>query len=82
MSEIQSVENAIVVATRIADILASFDVDGLEVSLTASIGISLYPRDGEELRALLKQANAAMRYAKTHGRNCFHFYTDSLYVQA
>jgi diguanylate cyclase (GGDEF)-like protein len=49
-----------------------------EVFISASIGIVLYPRDGEDLDTLLKNADVAMYHAKAEGRNRFFFYQDSM----
>jgi diguanylate cyclase (GGDEF)-like protein len=53
-------------------------VDGHELSLTCSAGISLYPQDGTDVDTLLKNADAAMYRAKDHGRNNFQFYTSEM----
>ncbi len=52
-----------------------------ELDITCSIGVSLYPHDGQEPGALLKNAEAAMRRAKELGRNNFQFYTTELNVK-
>ncbi len=49
-----------------------------EYSTTCSIGVSIYPRDGEDGETLLKNADAAMFRAKEAGRNNFQFYTPDL----
>jgi diguanylate cyclase (GGDEF)-like protein/PAS domain S-box-containing protein len=49
-----------------------------EVGVTASLGVSLYPRDGEDVTTLLRNADAAMYQAKESGRNTFHIYTEDL----
>ena len=51
------------------------EVDGQELLVTASAGISLYPQDGPDVETLLKNADAAMYRAKEKGRNNFQFYT-------
>ena len=51
------------------------DVDGHELLVTCSAGISLYPQDGPDMETLLKNADAAMYRAKEKGRNDFQFYT-------
>src|SRR5689334_12801704 len=50
-------------------------IDGRELIVTCSAGISLYPQDGTDVDTLLKNADAAMYRAKEHGRNNFQFYT-------
>jgi diguanylate cyclase (GGDEF)-like protein/PAS domain S-box-containing protein len=52
-------------------------LDGREVNLTASIGISVYPQDGTDLNTLVKNADIAMYQAKELGRNNFQFYAAS-----
>ncbi len=49
-----------------------------EYSISCSIGVSLFPRDGESAEKLLKCADAAMYKAKDIGRNTFHFFTPEL----
>jgi diguanylate cyclase (GGDEF)-like protein len=53
-----------------------YRVIGKEVSVTASIGISLYPRDGIDEKALIPNATEAMSQVKISGRNNFRFYHD------
>ncbi|MEJ7804670.1 MAG: EAL domain-containing protein [Telluria sp.] len=48
--------------------------DALTVSLSVSIGISIYPGDGEDVDTLLKHADVAMYHAKQNGRNAFSFF--------
>src|SRR6476646_5038883 len=61
---------------RIADELARpLEIDGKELVVTCSAGISLYPQDGPDVETLLKNADAAMYRAKERGRNNFRFFT-------
>jgi diguanylate cyclase (GGDEF)-like protein len=61
---------------RIMDRIAEpIDIDGQELMVTCSAGISLYPQDGPDVETLLKNADAAMYQAKEKGRNNFQFYT-------
>ncbi|MDO8706345.1 MAG: EAL domain-containing protein [Sulfuricaulis sp.] len=53
-------------------------LEGREVDITCSIGVSLYPHDGNEADSLLRSADAAMHRAKELGRNNFQFYTTEL----
>ena len=52
------------------------------VYISASIGITVYPRDGEDAEALLKHADRAMYDAKAQGKNCFSFFTPSMQQRA
>lgn len=49
-----------------------------QLIVTASIGISVYPTDGEDVDTLLKNAELALYEAKNHGRNDFRFFASSL----
>ncbi|MES2152381.1 MAG: EAL domain-containing protein [Pseudomonadota bacterium] len=62
-------------AVKIMEQLAvPFQVLGMELSATCSLGISVYPQDGAEFDTLLKHADMAMYHAKDAGRNTFSFY--------
>jgi diguanylate cyclase (GGDEF)-like protein len=49
-------------------------IEGQAVSVTASIGISFFPEDGETVESLLKAADTAMYHGKKRGRNTYQFY--------
>ena len=53
-----------------------------EVFITASVGIAIYPADGEVLETVVKNADAAMYHAKREGRNNYQFYTPSMNAMA
>ncbi|MBS4097989.1 MAG: EAL domain-containing protein [Sulfuricella sp.] len=57
-------------------------IDGHELKVGCSIGISLYPRDGEEQRLLLKNADSALYCVKAQGKNGFRFYTEEMNPRA
>lgn len=59
-----------------------FTVDGNELFLSASIGISIAPDDGHEVDILVRNADAAMYEAKAHGKNRCHFYSPEMTSQA
>jgi diguanylate cyclase (GGDEF)-like protein len=54
------------------------EVEGKDLIITCSAGISLHPQDGPDVDTLLKNADAAMYRAKEHGRNNFQFYTSEM----
>jgi diguanylate cyclase (GGDEF)-like protein len=53
-------------------------IEGKELYVTSSAGISIYPQDGRDVDTLLKNADAAMYRAKDHGRSNFQFYTSEM----
>lgn len=57
-------------------------IDGHELTLSSSIGISVYPHDGESVSDLLKQADIALYHVKAKGKNQFQLYTTSLQIQS
>lgn len=59
----------------------SFLIDGQEIRTSASIGISLYPEDGEYEDTLLRNADIAMYHAKEQGRNNFQFYDSRMNIR-
>lgn len=56
----------------------SFKVDGRELIITASVGISIYPDDGDSPSELLRSADSAMYHSKGQGRNTYSYYTDAM----
>lgn len=57
-------------------------LQGHSIISTASIGISVFPADGDNIDQLLKHADLAMHKAKAKGKNCFEFYEEALHNQA
>jgi len=58
----------------IEKILIPFQIEDHSITITASIGISYYPDDGQDTKSLLKNADAALYHAKKMGRNTFQVY--------
>lgn len=76
LSELQSIEDARRVAEKIGAALAlPRQIDRHELRVTASIGISVYPTDGELGETLIDRADTAMYYAKEQGRSNHQFFT-------
>jgi diguanylate cyclase (GGDEF)-like protein len=59
-----------------------FEIDGQEVYVTASIGVSSYPSDGRTGEELLKRAETAAHCSRQHGRNSILFYTPAMNAKA
>ena len=57
-------------------------IDGVEINISPSIGVSLYPADGRDVDMLIRNADAAMYHAKKTGRNNFQFYSADMNAQA
>jgi diguanylate cyclase (GGDEF)-like protein len=79
LNRVAGEQDAARAANRLLTILAQPIVLGThEVFVSASIGIVLYPRDGDDLDTLLKNADVAMYHAKAQGRSRFSFYHDAM----
>jgi diguanylate cyclase (GGDEF)-like protein len=67
------------VTQKILEVFAApFQIQGHELFITASIGISLYPQDGEDPETLVKYADSAMYLAKEQGRNNFQQFSPAI----
>jgi diguanylate cyclase (GGDEF)-like protein/PAS domain S-box-containing protein len=75
LTDIVKTENAGGVAQKILEAFQKpFVFDGQEVYITTSIGIAIYPEDGEDIDTLIKHADIAMYSAKKGGRNAYQYY--------
>ncbi len=61
--------------TILESISQTFALAGQEIFITASMGIAIYPRDGQEIEQLLNHANTAMVHAKQQGGDQYQYYT-------
>ena len=76
-------DDAVRVANKILEAFRpAFALAGREVFMTTSIGISLYPKDGQTPEELLQNADTAQYHAKAHGHNTWQFYSPTMYVRA
>ena len=77
LQDIKGEENIInIVKTILQQFSKKIIIDQQEFMVTLSIGIAIYPKDGEE--SLIKKADSAMYFVKKHGKNNFKFYEDDL----
>jgi diguanylate cyclase (GGDEF)-like protein/PAS domain S-box-containing protein len=75
LSEIAHSEDAGVTAEKLLlSIGAPYSIDGHDLYISGSIGISVYPEDGENAEMLIQSADLAMYHAKERGRNTFEFF--------
>lgn len=79
---IQDIKNQKEAAQYASEIIKSlskpFYLDDMEIYITSSIGIGLYPQDSEDVDKLLHKADKAMYFAKQNGRNQYAFYFEEL----
>lgn len=70
------------IVDRIREVLREpFRVQEQDVTMTASMGLALYPDDGADAEGLIKQASTAMNRAKQAGRDTYRFYTAQMNVE-
>lgn len=75
-TDLASPIDAEIIVQKIQELFgAPFVLDGVEVFATASIGISVFPHDGKDAHALMRNADAALYRSKEHGRNDYQFFT-------
>lgn len=78
-NRITEVSDAAILSEKLLACLnQSFTIDGNEITISASLGISVYPDDGTSVEELLKHANAATQHAKNRQRGAYTFYTKNL----
>jgi diguanylate cyclase (GGDEF)-like protein/PAS domain S-box-containing protein len=83
LSEIGVKEDAVLAAEKlIKRVTATYSISLHDLAITASIGISIYPDDGEDAESLLKAADTAMYHAKDQGRNRCQLFNRDLKARA
>ena len=77
--DIKNIEDATAIVKKIIEKLSEvFVISDKELYITASIGISFFPQNGNDVETLVKNADTAMYYAKGQGRNNYQFYTPTI----
>jgi len=82
MPNIKNTHQAVHLSKAIIEALEDpFFIGGYKLFITTSIGISIFPADGEEAQVLMKNADSALYKSKETGKNAYHIYTSSLNIQ-
>lgn len=83
LHEIDSEDKITRVARKLVEVLATpMQIENNELSVSTSIGIAIYPDDGEDFDTLVKHADTAMYSAKEAGRNTYQFFTHDMKTRA
>jgi diguanylate cyclase (GGDEF)-like protein/PAS domain S-box-containing protein len=83
LTEIRGSEDVAVVAQRIMDSLVRpLNLSGHEIVITPTIGIAVFPEDGDNTEVLFRNSDTAMYSAKRAGKNHYQFYNNAMNVSA
>jgi diguanylate cyclase len=83
LPEMRRIESAVEMGRSLLDALREpFRVNGSEVFISGSIGVAIFPNDGDSCDTLLKHAGVAMNQAKLRGRNTYEFYSTKMNARA
>jgi diguanylate cyclase (GGDEF)-like protein/PAS domain S-box-containing protein len=83
LSEVGQAEDAAITARRLLQAIASpYFIDGHDLHITTSIGVSVFPDDGVDAETIIKNADTAMYQAKENGWQSYKFFTASMNERA
>jgi diguanylate cyclase (GGDEF)-like protein/PAS domain S-box-containing protein len=83
LSEVQHLEDAAIAARRMLKAVAeAHSIDQHDLHVTTSIGVSVYPEDGQDAETLIRNADTAMYQAKEAGRQSYQFFKPAMNVRA
>jgi diguanylate cyclase (GGDEF)-like protein len=83
LPELRQPQDAAIAATRLLRAIAkSHSIDGHDLHVTTSIGVSVYPDDGLDAETLIKNADTAMYQAKENGHQRYQFFRQAMNVRA
>ncbi len=83
LSEVEQEEDTAILARRmLQQVMQTHTINGQDLHITASIGVSVYPDDGMNAETLIKNADTAMYQAKEKGRQSYQFFKPAMNVRA
>lgn len=83
IDNLKDISPVISVINKITEQMKSpFEIEEHQIHTSNSIGIAIYPDDGEDFDTLLQHADTAMYHAKNSGRNTHHFFTSEMHAKA
>ncbi len=83
LADLERVEHAVSTAAKIAETFSEpLNIGGNELHITVSVGVALYPEDGESVHTLIKYAHSALHRVKAMGGNGLQFYAPQMSVDA
>jgi len=83
LTEVEELQDATLTAEKlIKAVTKPHRIDGHRLHVTLSVGISLFPDDGEDVETVLRNADTAMYHAKKSGRNKYQVFTDAMKTRA
>ncbi len=83
MEGVSEVVDADIAAKKVVEAMSKpFVLEGHDVYVTASIGVTIYPSDSDDIDSLIRNADTAMYRAKRAGRNNYQFYTEDMNTRA
>jgi len=83
LNHAEDVDRVKVIAEKFIRVLSEpFMLDDRNLYVGVSIGASIYPRDGDDVAQLLRNADAAMYHAKSHGKNKFQLFSEEMHYKS
>jgi diguanylate cyclase len=83
LEDVTHINGATIAAQKVLEsFLLPFDLSSGAVYISASIGVTIFPFDDENIDQLIKNADTAMYRSKEAGSNCFHFYKEDMNTDA